>query len=122
MKFVQAEPNQNYEVARYVSEGGGWELGLIPRTFGRFAIGFSPINAIGPTVTYCLGDDHTFIQNAVATIMLALMAYPETVSERQLALEFPAWNVRPIDRDVQCWTCLQEMAATQLEKLECQKS
>lgn len=116
MKFHKVEDNVNY-YCRFESENGKWELGLQARTFGRWQLGFSPVDAIGPTREYCLGDDNDFIDAAIITVMTILLGYPEDTPERQIYRDFPNWQVRPISGDEKCWGQLQKMAEEQINRM-----
>ena len=114
MKFHVAEDNSNY-FARRVSETGKWEMGLIHRTFGRVAVGFSPINACGPSMTYCCGNNMNLAREVMWIIKIVLQAYSEDLPEPTIVAIFPQWNARPIDQD-DCITKLRHLALEHIKK------
>lgn len=111
MRFEKVEDSSNY-LYRFESENGRWEMGLIPQLFASFAVGFSPIDAEGPTISYATGDDVVFAFAVFGAVRKILERYPENVSESQLRKEFPEWNARPINKDG-CWRKLRQMAVGQ---------
>lgn len=110
MKFTKAESNENFPLGRWVSENNVWEIGFRPMLFGvRVSLG--KVGSDWITLDYCAGDNQSFAFILFATVARILMALPETVTEQQLRQTFPAYTVKPIDRDPYCWERLKELAA-----------
>jgi len=108
MKFLPAPDNENYKM-RLLSTCGRWEMGFIPRIYTR-GVGFSPIDADGPTVQYDGGENWSEQVELLLVIREILEKYPANVTEKQLHQDFPETAVRPVFKDAKCWARLQEMA------------
>ncbi len=98
MRFRRAADTDNF-LKRMISENGIWEVGLIPRTFNRFAVGFNKIGALGPEVEYCCGSIPANIYKIYGLCVQILEKYPEAVSPIVIRRLFPRWRVRPVDQD-----------------------
>lgn len=109
MKFTQAEPNENFEIARWLSEGGRWEFGFRQMLFG-VRVSVAGVDAYGCCLDYCAADEEGFALALLATVAKILERYPENVTERQLKQDFPQYNIKPINKDPQCWAQLQAIA------------
>lgn len=110
MKFMPAKDNENYK-NRLVSTCGRWEMGFIPRIYTR-GVGFSPIDADGPTVNYDGGEEWLQQVQLLLLIQRILEKYPANVTEDQLSKDFPEEKRRPVFKDTECWAKLQEMASS----------
>lgn len=114
MKFHPAPANDIIHSARALSEQGKWEFGFRQMIFG-VRVSLSRIGDCAYTLDYCAADDPGFALLLYATMLAILERYPEDVAPYQLERDFPSYEIKPINRDPQCWPRLQEMAAEVLE-------
>ena len=110
MKFKPDSPNETLDVLRLVSENEVWELGYRQMLFG-VRVSLSRIGDYWYTLDYCAGDNPEFALHLLLTVMQILKRYTEDVAGKQLERDFPKYDVKPIDRDPNCWKQLQEMAS-----------
>ncbi|TXH09634.1 MAG: hypothetical protein E6R03_16450 [Hyphomicrobiaceae bacterium] len=116
MNFQSAPRTENYLIRRYVSEHGRWEVGLSPVLFG-VRVRASLVGEAWCDVDYCAGDDWAFAAELLATVVIILESFPESVSGREVNRALPQWHARPINKD-DCWPKLQAMAAEILARKE----
>lgn len=99
---------------RWASENNIWEIGLRPMLYGvRVSVG--RINpecgcALVYTLDYCAGDDEDFLLNLLATLLILMTALPESILPQQLERLFPTYQIKPINKDPDCWKRLQQLA------------
>lgn len=88
MVFADAPITPNLEAARWVSNGGIWEMGFHAVMFGyRFRMGQ---NGEGwTTFDLCCGSDRVLQANMLLWMRVLMYRYPEDVTERKLQDEFP---------------------------------
>lgn len=91
------------------SENDVWLLGIKEVMFGHRVIAFRE-GSCGPTVDYCAADQPVFLVQLLAVIKKIFEGVPEEITERDLAVLLPGWQVRPINRDPHCWDRLQALA------------
>jgi hypothetical protein len=115
MKFTKAEPNEVFDALRFISQEGRWEFGCRRMLYG-IAVGLSRIGDYSYTLDYCSGDDPSFTFMLLATMAKILERYPEDIVPWKLRQDFPAFEVKPIDRDPTCWKRLQEIAFTESDR------
>lgn len=108
MRFIQTVPDQNFAIARWISEEGKWELGFRQMLFG-IDVGLGTVGDDGCVLNYCAGNDQGFALILLATVAQILEHYPEDVRPYQLERDFPKYQFKPIYRDA-CWGKLQQMA------------
>jgi hypothetical protein len=100
---------------RWVSVGGRWEIGFTQMMFGvRVRMGLVGCGCVD--LDYCAGADEEFQQELLRTVMTILIPISEDISPRQLSDTFPRYQIKPINKDPDCWPALQKMAATVLEE------
>lgn len=109
MRFTKALANENFDVLRCVSENSVWELGIRSVLFG-IRICANPVGDDCYWLGYCAGDDFGFALVLLATVAKILEQYPENTDPQQIKLDFPKYDIKPINRDPYCWRRLQEMA------------
>lgn len=108
MKFSGAERNINFPIARFVSENGRWEVGLMPVLFGvRVRAGIVGHDWVN--VDYCAGDNPAFALQLLVTVIEIFEGLPEDITGGDVEALMPAYERRPIDRDP-CWKKLQDLA------------
>jgi len=108
MRLQWVPANENY-TTRFESETGMWEVGLRPKTFGRFGVAFSRGGGDAVVQDYCCGNDLNLIAEVLVNVITILSTYPEDVSEAELQRDFPQWKTRPIHNDP-CRQKLKEKA------------
>lgn len=107
MEFVPTVLDENYTLTKYVSTGGGWEMGHVQMLYG-VRIRLSRTGDGGCNLDYCAGDSpihQVLIFEAVRTI---LRKVPEDTDDRTVEAMFPGYSVKPIQRDP---TCFDELIA-----------
>lgn len=107
MKFKRTIPDENFDVLKFLSLEGGWELGLRSMLYG-VRVSLSKSGSQWCNLDYCAGDNLVLqlaVLDAVGTI---LSQFPETVSGGDIERFFPDFEVKPIDRDP-CWGKLQAL-------------
>lgn len=110
MTFERAEPNENYDVERWVSKGGHWELGKLRVMFGvRVRLG--TVGGYGVMLDLCAGADRQLQDDVLRVCMAILLPVPDDARESDIAELFPcrASRVKPIDLD-RCWRDMQQLA------------
>lgn len=110
MKFTETNPNKSYDVMRYVSENGVWEMGVRSVLYGK-RISANPVGWGGYEVDYCAGPvpEHVYeIRDLVRDI---LEAYPESLEPYTIRQLWPKWERRPIHKDETCVPELRRLAA-----------
>ena len=116
MKFVKAQPNINFDVLRSTSENNIWELGIRRLLYG-FSVCANPIGDDVYWLDYPTDDNIAFALELLVTVTKILEGYPEDIKPLPLRSYFPSYDVKPIDRDPNCWKRLQEMASA----MECDR-
>lgn len=109
MKFSRSEPDLTFDVAKFLSETGVWEIGIRKLLYGLEVCG-NPVGDDACTFFYPAGNDGVFTLTLLATIINILAKYPENVTYQQIEKDFPKYEIKPINRDPYCWKRLQEMA------------
>lgn len=109
MKFHLAETNENFPLLRYVSEGGQWQIGLVPMLFGVRVRAGRTDDRYTVALDYCAGADLQFQRELLATVIVILSEIPEEATHRDIHRFFPESTVKPIDRDPICWPVLKRM-------------
>ena len=123
MTFERAEPNENYDVERWVSKGGHWELGKYRVMFGvRVRLGIK--DGYGVMLDLCAGANRQLQDDVLRVVMAILLPVPDDADEGDIAELFPcrASKVKPLDLD-RCWADMQQLAyetVLQLKKNEVQ--
>lgn len=112
MKFTKTEPNIDFDILRCVSETGKWEFGIRRMLYGVRICG-NPVGNGAYTLDYCAGDDEVFALTLFATVATILEDYAEDVTTQQIKRDFPAFEIKPVNRDPYCWKRLQEMAGVE---------
>jgi hypothetical protein len=108
MIFLETEPDENFPLRKFLSEGGRWELGLTPMMFGvrvRLGVAGNP----WCTLDYCAGPkpaDQFFLLGIVAGICFWLA---EETSEIDLQRVFPRQTIKPMSEDKECFQSLLEL-------------
>lgn len=113
MKFTGTETDENYDVARWVSENNVWELGLHRVLFGIRVVA----GRVGDgcyDIKYCAGDDQGFALLLLATVFRILSLLPESIKPYELKRMMPTYERKPINLDP-CWEKLI-ILAEELEK------
>ena len=109
MKFKAADPDENFSLARFLSDGGRWEIGLRPMLFGvRVSLGL--VGGIGPAVDYCAGAKLDDQLNILSVVLAVLKKLPEEVNEREIRNSFPQQKIKPMFNDPACWEKLLALA------------
>lgn len=114
MIFTQVAKDENYDVVKYTSQGGRWDLGLKAMFFGvrlRFGLANYPV----ADLDYCAGDDIEFQLDLLRAVTLILLPVPEEITPREICDMFPKCRVKPVCLDP-CWDVLVRMAAEALSK------
>jgi hypothetical protein len=94
VKLIKTEPNQNFDLARYVSENGEWEMGLRSTIYGVRVCG-NRVGSFAHVFTYCAGADRGFISILLLVMISILQGLPESISERELERMLPSYKVKP---------------------------
>lgn len=118
MMFNQAEVDENFDIMKWVSPGGIWELGYyrvmygVRVRFGRAGEGYVLLDL-------CAGADRALQDVLLRYTMIILMPIAEDSTDRQITEAFPCVHsqIKPIDKDV-CWQQMQERAASTLQDLK----
>src|SRR5436309_442192 len=108
MKFRRAIPDENFDVLKFVSAEGRWELGLRSHLFGAVRVLLSKTGSQWINVEYCAGDDFVFQLELLDAVGIILMQFPESVSGGDIEAFFPGYETKPINRDP-CWRKLCEL-------------
>jgi hypothetical protein len=105
MTFCDAPTDENFPLRHFLSEGGTWELGLVPMLFGvRVRLG--KVGNSWWTLDYCAGPvvaEQFFLLGVVAG---TLYWVPEETSEAELGLIFPRQRIKPMSLDKECLEAL----------------
>lgn len=116
MKFKVAEKTENFSLLRFVSEGGRWEVGLVPMLFGvRVRAGICGCD--GCELDYCAGDDPVFQLALLDTVMKIMQTIPEDIDTWTFVSFWPGFRIKPINRDPTCWKELLAMREKAERKL-----
>lgn len=108
MTFKRSTPDENYDALKFVSDEGGWELGLTSMLFGR-RVRLGRVGCGWCALDYCAGADPMFQIALFITIRTILRTVPESAEYHEIELMFPGFTVKPINRDPTCWDELQRM-------------
>lgn len=114
MQFNSVEPDINYDIMKFRSTEGRWEMGLRSVLFG-VRVRLSQVGSGWCVLDYCAGNDPGFALTLLAVVAKILERYQEEVSEATLENAFPGYERKPINRDPKCWNRLQEMAMEDYE-------
>lgn len=110
MKFTPAPPNVDFDVERYVSENGVWELGIHSVLFGK-RVAANPVNWGGYEVDYCAGADPANVAEIRDLVRDILSMFDEDVEPHTIRHLWPKWERRPIHKDATCVPELRRLAA-----------
>ncbi len=116
MKFTRTEPNKDFDIIRCVSENNKWEIGIRQMLFGVRICG-NPTGNGAYSFDYCAGDDQLFALELFAAVVNILERYTEETTSTQIRIDFPPYEIKPINKDPYCWKRLQEMAENEDEIL-----
>jgi hypothetical protein len=102
MWFDCTEVDENFPLARFISEPlGRWEWGLVPMLFGtRIRVGL--VGDGGPTLDYCCGSNRDEWFLFLGLISGHMMWLPEEITPQELLAIFPVQHKRPLDQDPVC--------------------
>lgn len=107
LKFKLDTPNENFPLLRFLSEDGGYEVGLMPVLYGvRVRAG-----RVGDSfvfIDYCAGADRDFQARLLGVIIDILETLPVGITPREVQDLMPGYDIRPIDKDP-CWPTLIEL-------------
>lgn len=94
MNFSRVEPNEHYRELRFVSEGGGWNLGLSLYASGlRLRMGRA---GLPPSVMdFCLGQDDALYLPVLDAVISRLRPLPEEATAEEIDSRFPWAGTRP---------------------------
>ena len=109
MKFTITEPDINFMVVRFTSEGNVWEAGVRQVIYG-FRASAGRIGSDCVEVDYCCGIDLAFAFTVLQTVVQIMESIPETVTLQEVRRLFPVFEVKPISRDPGCLMQLREIA------------
>lgn len=130
MLFEKVEPDKDFDVVKFTSLEGEWNIGIRRVMYG-FRISGNPIwyewskgrgteNRIKCqeyTFDYCAGADFSFVLQLLVTMMTIMESLPATVTVQEVKSMLPDWERRPINIEgEQCWPKLQELAASLLKE------
>ncbi len=101
MKFSLVDSDLDFDVAKFLSETGKWEVGIRRLLFGLEVCG-NPVGNDAYTFFYSAGNDGVFAVTLFATVINILEKYSEDVTTRQIEKDFPKYEVKPINRDPYC--------------------
>lgn len=94
MIFLRAEPNFHYRTLRFLSEEGGWELGLSPYTHGtRLRMGRT--GRPPGVMDVCLGHDTRWFLPVLSAVFDRLGSLPESAGAAEIDARFPWAGGRP---------------------------
>jgi hypothetical protein len=128
MIFQKVEPDLNFDVVKYSSRDGEWEIGVHRVIFGYRVCG-NPIweewsknkgmaelvKCQHYTFNYCAGADMGFLQQLLVTMLTIFEVLPSTVTEREVMDMLPEFRRKPINIEgEECWPKLQELASSLL--------
>jgi len=115
MKFTATNPDENFRLARFVSDAGRWEVGLRPMLFGvRVSLG--KVGAWGPCLDYCAGEKFADQVNILSALLTILERLPEEMSEGEMQKFFPPQELRPMYNDPACWEKLLALAGEEFAR------
>jgi hypothetical protein len=117
MNFKKSEADENYQIARWVSENNVWEIGLNPVIFGIRVVG-GRVGSGCYSINYCAANDKMFALQVLVTVFRIMVLLPESTTARELEDLLPKYDVKPINLDP-CWENLQELAAKLEETNTC---
>lgn len=110
MTFTKVPPNENYNVERWISSGGGWELGCYKVMFGvRVRLG-----RVGDgycLLDLCAGADKELRDDILRCVMCVLIPEKEDLSDGEMMIKFPCRSSekKPLNMD-ECWDALKQRA------------
>lgn len=94
MKFLRSEPAFHYRALRMVSEGGAWELGLSPYSYGvRLRMG--RIGRPPSVLDFCMGHDTNLFMPVLTAVLGRLDHLVESASANEIDAVFPWAGTRP---------------------------
>lgn len=99
MHFQAANLTDNYPLLRYVSEGGQWEVGLVPMLFGVRVRAGRTDDPFTVALDYCAGADLKLQRQLLIAVIVIFTGIPEAATHRDVHRLFPECHVKPIDRD-----------------------
>lgn len=107
MKFISAEPTEDYPV-RFVSEQGKWQIGILPTISGTHCIGISEVGSEGMIRHYCCGGDVSFAQEVLRAIQDIFWVIPEEATAQAVEEELPGDGGNIANNGI--WDTLRHMA------------
>lgn len=107
MKLLEVEPNINYPISHYISEGGRWEIGIRPVLFG-YRVCAGPTDRPIYSIDYCAGNDVLFLAQLYATIFKLIEYLPKDITINEFESMLPSYKVKPINLDP-CWENLKQL-------------
>ena len=110
MVFLKAETDVNFDVRKFISTSGRWELGVCRMIYGaRVRLGIAGESFC--VLDYCGGNDPEVLENLLRLVMTILLTVPEELDHQRVAAIFPTYKIKPIVLDQQCWATLESLAA-----------
>lgn len=113
LKFNSTDTNENYSIFRWESEGGEWEMGVYPVTYGA-RVSLGRVGSISYLKGgYCVGNDMLKALQVVSMLQSFLSVQPEQSTENEISRLLPDWDLRPIGYPGdKCWEQLMALAVT----------
>jgi hypothetical protein len=110
MTFTKTEPTENFDIERWVSSGGVWEIGFYRVMFG-VRVRMGRVGEGYCILDLCAGADVTLRHDILRCVMCVLIPAKEDLTEGDLARLFPCVSSekKPINLD-ECWEQLQQRA------------
>lgn len=110
MTFTKVHPNENYDVERWISSGGGWELGYYKVMFG-VRVRFGPVGDGYCLLDLCAGADRKLRDDILRCVMCVLIPMKEDLTDEEIRQAFPCTSsrIKPMNMD-ECWDALQQKA------------
>lgn len=110
MRFTETNPNENYDVMRYVSENGVWEMGVYRVIFG-YRVGAGLATSGCREVVYCAGANPEHVHEIRDLVRDILQAFPESERGHRISALLPSFEIKPIHKDATCVPELRRLAA-----------
>lgn len=110
MTFHQVETDENFDVMKWVSTGGKWELGHYRVMFG-VRVRFGRAGEGYVLLDLCAGSDRQLQDDLLRCVMAILLPVSEDSTSRQILEKFPCASsrIKPIHKDI-CWEQIKELA------------
>ncbi len=94
MTFHRVTPNAEYRALRLCSEGGNWELGMTPYSYGmrmRMGLPGRPPRIID----FCMGHDKSLFPKVLIAILDRLAPLEDSSTAAEIDQAFPWSGTRP---------------------------